>query len=43
MTKRTDAKDKALAEHGALNPRLQNVAHRQFQFNTDFRRGVSVR
>ena len=36
MTKRTDAKDKALAEHGALNPRPQNVAYRQFQFNEFF-------
>ena len=36
MTKRTDAKGKALAEHGALNPRPQNVAHGLFQFNEFF-------
>ena len=36
MTKRTDAKGKALAEHGALNPRPQNVAHPQFQFSEFF-------
>jgi len=36
MTKRTDAKGKALAEHGALNRRPQNVAHELFQFNEFF-------
>jgi transposase len=36
MTKRTDAKGKALAEFGALNRRPQNVAHPQFQFNEFF-------
>ncbi len=36
MTKRTDAKSKALAEHGALNPRPKKVAHKQFQFNEFF-------
>jgi len=36
MTKRTDAKNKALAEHGALNPRPQNAAHPLFQFNEFF-------
>jgi transposase len=36
MTKRTDAKGKALGEHGALNPRPQNVVHQQFQFNEFF-------
>ncbi len=36
MTKRTDAKNKALAEHGALNPRPQNVADQQFRFNEFF-------
>ena len=36
MTKRTDAKSRALAEHGALNPRPQNVAHELFQFNEFF-------
>ena len=42
MTKRTDAKSKALAEHGALNPRPKKVAHKQFQLNTDFRRGITI-
>jgi transposase len=36
MTKRTNAKGKALAEHGALNPRPQNVAHQLFRFNEFF-------
>ena len=36
MTKRTDAKGKALAEYGALNPRPKKVAHKQFQFNEFF-------
>ena len=36
MTKRTDAKGKALAEHGALNPRPQHVVHELFQFNEFF-------
>ena len=36
MTKRMDAKNKALAEHGALNPRPQNVAQPLFQFNEFF-------
>jgi transposase len=36
MTKSTDAKNKALAERGALNPRPQNVAHPLFQFNEFF-------
>jgi transposase len=36
MTKRTDAKGKALAKYGALNRRPQNVAHAMFQFNEFF-------
>ena len=36
MTKRTDAKGKALAEHGALNPRPKHVTHELFQFNEFF-------
>ena len=36
MTKRTDAKGKALGEHGALNPRPQYVTHEPFQFNEFF-------
>ena len=36
MTERTEAKNKALAEHGARNPRPQNVAHPLFQFNEFF-------
>ncbi len=36
MTKRTDAKGKALIEHGALNPRPHCVAHELFQFNEFF-------
>ena len=36
MTKRTDAKGRALAEHGALNPRPQKVADQQFRFNEFF-------
>ena len=36
MTKCTDAKSKALAEHGARNPRPQHVVHELFQFNEFF-------
>lgn len=36
MTKRMDAKGKALAEHGALNPRPKKVAHKPFQCNEFF-------
>lgn len=36
MTKRTDAKGKALAEHGTLNPHPQHVTHEPFQFNEFF-------
>ena len=36
MNKRMDAKGKALAEYGALNPRPQNVTNKLFQFNEFF-------
>jgi transposase len=36
MTKRTDAKGKALAEHGTLNPRPQHVTNELFRFNEFF-------